>query len=135
MKTEQKSVLKDDGVLNMPEAAHFIEQFVFWRGASGARVLATVFDLQNAPDLTACVALLVRKLADGSRVAIAVEQLEAPFQADAMSLLAYAKQAGATELHLHFMAQTPAERRKVFLDLKSALMLTEAAPLISDRVA
>ena len=121
MRTEHSHGLSDDGGLLIDESLIGADRFVFWRGASGKRYLCTIYDVDHVPDYAEVVALFVRRCLGGSRMAVHVEQVEAPFTADRLSLLGKARELGLDEVHLHFLAGTPPERRRVLFDLKARL--------------
>lgn len=131
MRTETLHTLHDDGGLRIDDALIGADHYVFWRGQSSRRYLTTVYALDDVPDYSGVVMLLVRRLPSGQREALFIEQLEAPFTADTSSLIEKARRHGANEVHLHFLAQTPAARRSAMFDLKEAA----SVPLMADERA
>ena len=119
MRTEPLYGFMDDGGLRFDEAQIGLDHYTFWRGVSGRRYLATIYSLEDVPDYSEAIVLFVRREADGRRTAHHVEQVEAPFTADRLSLLRQARAQGINEVHMHFLAQGPAQRRRVMLDLRA----------------
>lgn len=110
----------DEPALVCAEEA-FSQAFHYWRGASGKRYLHSVYTLIGCPALPQANYILVRRYADGSRVALAFGQT----RDDAASLnLAHLRyqgaKCGANEVHLHLLADTPKQRARVEDDLAAA---------------
>ncbi|HEX7074626.1 MAG TPA: hypothetical protein VF226_11340 [Hyphomicrobiaceae bacterium] len=104
-------------LLNEPAA----QQFQFWAGASGERYVHSVFSLIGCPELPKAVYMLVRCDGNGRRIVLRVGRTEH----DAPSLnLAEIRhrgaQLGANQVHVHFLAGSARERRRVELDLRTA---------------
>jgi hypothetical protein len=95
-------------------------RFHFWSGASGQRYVHTVYDLLDCPEVPAANFLLVRRDASGRRSVLAIGHLKH----DAASLnLAELRhrgaRLGANEVHVHLLASTAEQRRKIELDLRA----------------
>lgn len=106
-----------------------LEQFHYWRGASGRRYLHTVFALIDCPEMPKANYILVRREADGSRRPIAFGQTVD----DAGSLnLAHLRRRGArlgaNEVHVHLLAENAAERTRVECDLRAGQRRPVPAP-------
>ena len=110
--------LYSDGNLQFDDCSIAQDDFVFWRGCSGQRYLATVYNLEDLPDYIGVVVVFARKLADGRRQAITVLQVESSLPIDLPSLLPQLEAKGAQEAHIYFLAQTVLERQAVVFDLK-----------------
>ena len=90
-----------------------------WRGRSGRRYVVGVRPLSELPDITDAVVLGVRRGADG--VARIVDALIAGPSARGEPRAVWAAAIGAkgaTELHVHRLAETDAERRAITEDLR-----------------
>jgi hypothetical protein len=99
--------------------------FHFWRGASGMAYVHTVYRLIDCPDVPPATCVFVKVGPSGRRTVLDIGRLEN----EASSLnLAEVRQRGATlgasEVHLHFMAQSANARRLVELDLRAGLLRT-----------
>lgn len=110
----------DEPALVCAEAA-FAHAFHYWRGASGHRYLHSVYSLIGCPSLPQANYILVRRLEDGTREALAFGQTKD----DANSLnLAHLRhegaKLGANEVHIHLLAETPEARDAVEADLSGA---------------
>jgi hypothetical protein len=96
-------------------------RFYAWRGASGARYVASVqrTDDDSWLEIEGAVALLVEVAPDGARRLLDVEP--APSPARRQALKAQAARVGARrEIHLHLLADTPSARVAAAIDLLSA---------------
>jgi hypothetical protein len=98
-----------------------VQQFQFWTGASGQRYVHSVFSLIGCPELPKAVYLLVRRDQHDRRTVLRVGRT----RHDAVSLnLAEIRhrgaQLGANEVHVHFLAKSDRERRRIELDLRAA---------------
>jgi hypothetical protein len=110
----------DEPALVCAEAA-FSQAFHYWRGASGRRYLHSVYTLVGCPALPRANYILVRRYDDGRRVPLAFGVTKD----DAISLnLAHLRhegaKRGANEVHIHLLAETPAERADAEADLLAA---------------
>ena len=128
MKNETISLLSD-GNVQFESGAIAKDHFMFWRGACGQRYLATVYPIDALPDYSGVVVILARRCETGQREAVSIVQVEAPFQADALSLVPEAVKLGATEAHVHFLAQTAKERRAIVMDLQGHAPARLKAPV------
>jgi hypothetical protein len=97
-------------------------RFQFWRGASGERYLHTVYGLFDCPAMPVANYILVKRSGDGQRVALKVGRTT--HEAETLNLAEIrhrAAQLGANEVHVHFLAETDAERQMVDFDLNARL--------------
>jgi hypothetical protein len=90
-----------------------------WVGASGQRYLHTVYDLLTCPPLPEANYLLVTRDSQGRSRIVRIDQ--ATSDAPTLNLARIRHQAaslGANEVHVHFLAQTAAQRTLVTCDLR-----------------
>lgn len=95
----------------------------FWRGASGRRYVHSVYSLIECPPLPPSSYLLVKRDEAGHRTVLHVGE----GRSDAATLnLAQVRQRGAAlganEVHVHFMAASPAQRQLALCDLRAGLL-------------
>mgnify|MGYP005850707447 CR=1 FL=1 len=98
------------------------QQFRFWTGASGERYVHSVFSLIGCPELPGTVYLLVRRDHNGRRRVLRIARTV--HEAASLNLAEIrhrGAQLGANEVHVHFLALSERERRRVEHDLRSAL--------------
>lgn len=90
-----------------------------WRGRSGERYVVGVHDLAAAAseDLTGTVVLAVVREGASSRILRATADLAA---CDVALWIDSVRRAGASEIHVHRLAETVAERHAVVIDLTGA---------------
>jgi len=94
--------------------------FQFWRGASGARYVHTIFDLVACPRLPACTYVLVRRDAAGIRKALRIGTVSAEaWSLNLAEIRHRAAQLGANEVHAHLLAQGAADRSRIAADLQA----------------
>lgn len=103
-----------------PTAA-LASDFTFWRGASGARYVHTIYPLLECPELPDCIIVLVHRYDNGRAEVVHVGTVEH----DAVSLnLAGVRQAaalkGANEVHVHLLGETSEQRRTIAADIAAA---------------
>lgn len=94
------------------------QSFHYWRGASGARYLHTVFPLLECPQVPKVNYILAQCGADGTRRPLAIGQTVSG--ADSLNLAHLrhmAARLGANEVHIHFLAETARERDAAEADL------------------
>ncbi len=92
----------------------------FWRGASAKRYVHTVYSLIECPPLPKAMYLLVHRSKDGRREVLHVGSGES--DAPTLNLARIRQrgaQLGANEVHVHFLAETEAQRRLVTCDLRA----------------
>jgi hypothetical protein len=91
-----------------------------WRGRSGRRYVVGVRPLAELSDITDAVVLGVRRGADGvARIVDAAIAGPLARETARRAWLSAIGAKGATELHVHRLAETDAERRAVVEDLRS----------------
>jgi hypothetical protein len=97
-------------------------EFCFWRGASGERYVHHVYNLRDCPQLPPSNYIFVARDGQGVRkilkVARAIHLSGSLNLADVRHLGA---KLGASEVHVHFLGQTEAQRRIIDMDLHSGL--------------
>lgn len=94
------------------------ERFCAWKGDSGRRYVTSIYSFDDCPDYEHVVALAVRREWDGTRTIIDGLDLGTfPVVALGSDLMAQARLRGATEIHLHLLAETAADRQAVLDDL------------------
>jgi len=100
----------------------------FWRGASAKRYVHTVYSLIECPPLPRALYLLVLHGKDGRRevLHIGCGQSDAP-TLNLARIRQRGAQLGANEVHVHFLAETEAQRRLVTCDLRAG-QFGELAP-------
>ncbi|MGL4811848.1 MAG: hypothetical protein ACRCXM_08725 [Beijerinckiaceae bacterium] len=94
------------------------ERFCAWRGKSGKRYVTSIYSFADCPDYEHVVALAVRRDWDGARTVIDGLDL-GPFPLVSLGgdILEQARVRGATEIHLHLLADTAEARQAVLDDL------------------
>ena len=92
----------------------------FWRGASATRYVHTVYSLIECPPLPRALYLLVHRNKEGRRevLHIACGENDAP-TLNLARVRQRGAQLGANEVHVHFLAETEAQRRLVTCDLRA----------------
>ena len=96
-------------------------RFCAWRGASGRRYIASVYEARACPAYCDAALIAVAIAADGRRRILALADTGV-FPEPVVARLARtpAPAAGRLELHLHLLAATAAERRAALDDLAAA---------------
>ena len=107
-----------DGSVGAAAAADAAQRFHFWRGASGAYYIHTVYSLIECPELPRANYLLVKRDARGRRRVLSVgcTTHEAP-SLNLADIRHRGAKLGANEVHVHFLAETERARRVVEFDL------------------
>jgi len=93
----------------------------FWRGASGRRYAHTVYSLIECPPLPRAAYLLIHRDPAGQRQVLHIGSTES--SAPSLNLARLRQRGaslGANEVHVHFPAETPEQRRLVVCDLRVA---------------
>jgi hypothetical protein len=93
------------------------DRFWYWHGGSGQRYIHSAYPADRCPLLPGAVYLSVRKLAEDRFVPLAVETCSV---LDGIAGFLMAAD-GADEVHVHLLADTTRDARKVRDDLKTAL--------------
>ncbi|MHA1164495.1 MAG: hypothetical protein ACTSP0_02800 [Alphaproteobacteria bacterium] len=94
------------------------QSFHYWRGESGQRYVHTVFPLIDCPLMAAVNYILVYRDVDGVRRPLDVGRTSGA--SESLNLAQLRRRAalmGANEVHVHFMAETAAERERVEADV------------------
>jgi hypothetical protein len=96
-------------------------RFCAWRGLSGRRYIASVYQARACPAYCDAALIAVATDPDGRRRIVALADT-GPFPEPVVARLAQtlAPIAGRLEFHLHLLAETPAERRAALDDLAAA---------------
>lgn len=98
--------------------AQITQPFHYWRGASGARYLHTVFPLVDCPLMQKVNYILVRRDADGTRRPLDIGRTVSDADSLNLALLRHkAASLGANEIHIHFLSETDSARAAVEADL------------------
>ena len=96
------------------------QTYHYWRGASGARYLHTVFALIGCPQLPMANYILVRRDQDGTRRPLDIGQTV--YVAESLNLAHLRRRGallGANEIHVHFLPESVRQRRAVEADLSA----------------
>ena len=96
------------------------QRFHFWRGASGAHYIHTVYSLIECPELPRANYLLVKRDANGRRRMMLVGRTthEAP-SLNLAEIRHRGAKLGVNEVHVHFLAETELARRVIEFDLRA----------------
>jgi len=102
-------------------------KFEFWSGATGTCYVHSVFRLTDCPELPAANIILVSRDGNGhAHVRHVGQTTEASPSVNLAAIRQRASQLSASEVHVHFLGQTPRERSMIAFDLESALAEPEA---------
>lgn len=96
------------------------QPYHYWRGASGARYLHTVFALIDCPQIGKVNYILVHCDRDGTRRPLDIGRTVS--DCDSLNLAHMRRRAallGANEVHIHFLPEAARQRRVVEADLSS----------------
>lgn len=96
------------------------ERFQFWTGASGARYVHTVYDLLTCPTLPASNYMLIKRETAGNPEILSIGQLKN--SATSLNLAEVRRRGaelGATEVHVHLLANNASEAKKIQHDLQA----------------
>ncbi|HRY05711.1 MAG TPA: hypothetical protein P5114_01185 [Hyphomicrobiaceae bacterium] len=101
------------------EAAELMQRFQFWNGASGQRYVHTIYTLLDCPALSSGNFILVNRDESGHRTILEIGLLSG----NAPTLnLAEIRQRGATlganEVHVHLLADSDREAKRIAFDLQ-----------------
>ncbi len=104
-------------------AADLGDRFKFWRGASGAAYVHTVYSLIGCPELPPANFILVRRCDDGRRQVLRIGRVtnKAP-SVNLAHLRHLGANLGANEVHAHLLAPNALESRRIELDLRAGAM-------------
>jgi hypothetical protein len=99
------------------------ERFMFWRGASGAAYVHTVYSLIGCPEVPPANFVLVRRSADGERRVLKIGRVtDAAPSVNLAELRHVGANLGANEVHVHLLAGHGLQSRRVELDIRAAAM-------------
>ncbi|MEO1719898.1 MAG: hypothetical protein AAFR23_06665 [Pseudomonadota bacterium] len=94
--------------------------FEFWRGATGATYVHSIYPLRACPQLPQANILLVHRSADGTKDVRHVGQTtHACPSSNLADVRQLASELGANEVHVHFLATDARERAIVTFDLEA----------------
>lgn len=100
------------------------ERLQFWTGQSGKRYVHTVYSLVECPSVPASNYVLVHRDAQGRRTALSFGRAaHATPSLNLAEIRQLGASLGANEVHLHFLAQTAADRLLAEADLRGAAAL------------
>jgi hypothetical protein len=94
------------------------QPYHYWRGASGARYLHSVYSLRDCPALPKATYIIVRRDNDGTRRPLKIGQTVE--DADTLNLARLrhlGAKLGGNEVHIHLLAESSEERDMVEADL------------------
>ncbi|MBR1130762.1 GIY-YIG nuclease family protein [Bradyrhizobium iriomotense] len=110
-----------------------------WQGRSGAWYIHTIFPLTAQTFIEGANYIMVQRLTDGTRKAIYIGQSEnLRTRLPRHEKLMLAQLHGATELHIHLLATTDAERFRIETDIRNghpAPLNEQSTPLYSGLLA
>ena len=97
--------------------------FCFWQGASGQRYVHHVYSLIGCPQLPAVNYVMFARDSNGQRKVLRVGRTKHDSATLNLAEIRHrGAKLGATEVHVHFIAGTNAERRVIELDLCAGLL-------------
>lgn len=95
-------------------------RFHFWSGASGQRYVHTIYSLIECPEMPAGNYVLVRRTAEGRRIALAVGRAtHAAASLNLAEIRQRGAQLGANEVHVHLLAENKSQSKLIEFDLRS----------------
>ncbi|MCB1513966.1 MAG: hypothetical protein KDJ18_03955 [Hyphomicrobiaceae bacterium] len=101
------------------KTSELMQRFQFWTGASGQRYVHTIYTLLDCPAISSGNVILVRRDEDGQRTILDIAILAASCPT---LNLAEVRQRGATlganEVHVHLLADSQREARRIAFDLQ-----------------
>ena len=99
------------------------QPYHYWRGASGARYLHSVYSLRDCPALPQATFIIVRRDEDGTRRPLKIGQTVENAQSLNLARLRHlGAKLGANEVHIHLLAETAEDREEVAADLNARQM-------------
>ncbi len=115
----RSSYRADDFKLRVsPILAH---DFTFWSGASGRRYVHTIYSLIECPEVPNANIVLVRRTPDGKRAPIQACRVENDVPSlNLAELRNKGALLGASEIHVHLLGESRAQRSFIELDLTTA---------------
>lgn len=95
--------------------------FTFWRGATGARYVHTIYRLLECPELPNANIVLVRRHVSGRAEVMHIGRVEhGAASLNLAEVRSTAARLGADEVHVHFLASGADERAAIERDLSGA---------------
>lgn len=95
-------------------------RFHFWTGASGKRYVHSVYDLLECPPIPASNYVLVRRGANGRPEALSVGRVDNRAASLNLAEIRHrAAELGATEVHIHFLAENAKLGKLIEFDLRT----------------
>jgi len=96
------------------------QNYHYWRGATGRRYLHTVFPLLDCPEIPKANYIIVARDGKDARQALEIGQtFDHAGSLNLAHLRQRAAQLGASEIHIHVLAETPSGRNSVEADLRA----------------
>lgn len=96
------------------------DRYCLWMGASGKKYVHSVFWLLECPEISAANYVLVRRSDDGTIAACRVGRVDQ--EAPSLNLAEIRHKGasfGATEVHIHLLADTPKRAKLIAFDIES----------------
>ena len=110
---------------NIPSATasddRFRERFHYWKGLSGRRYIFSVYSPKACPPLPGAVYIAVARDSQGNRMARAIGRFAHYWETGSGNIAAMAREAGATEVHVHLLAEDDSAADATVADLKAAI--------------
>ncbi|MFA5901683.1 MAG: hypothetical protein WC829_21505 [Hyphomicrobium sp.] len=98
-------------------------RFHFWTGASGKRYVHTVYDLLECPPMPAANYVLVRRNDNGRVEALSIGRVtSAAASLNLAEIRRRAAELGATEVHMHLLADNAKIGKLIEFDLRTGLI-------------
>jgi hypothetical protein len=95
-------------------------RFMFWSGASGKRYVHSIYTLTDCPELPAANFVLTRCDAGGRRAVLAIGRVTSTSPSlNLAEIRQRGAQLGASEVHVHLLAQNGNEMKLVEFDLRT----------------
>lgn len=96
------------------------QEFQFWQGLSGARYVHTIYGLLDCPELPDANYVMVRREADGRRVALRIGRTAGSAPSLNLAHVRHiAAKLGANEIHVHYLPETLDGQLAVERDLRA----------------
>lgn len=95
--------------------------FAYWNGISGRRYVHTIYSLLGCPALPEANYVLVHRDADGRASVLRMGRTsDEAATLNLAHIRRHGAELGATEVHVHMLARSDAERARIEFDLRSA---------------
>lgn len=103
-------------------------RFHFWSGASSKRYVHTIHNLADCPPLPPGNFILVRREENGRRTALSIGRVTHPMPMVNLAEIRYRGESlGAHEVHVHLLAASVNESKRVEFDLRTGQMNSGAS--------